>query len=106
MTLNAALIVNYYLNTETYNQTETNDKLSLKLNASIINDYYNKLYIDNLISNYYLKTETYNQTEIIDKLALKLNSSGRSNYYNKLETDNFLNEKQNEITSSTALSLA
>jgi len=76
-------ISNYYLKTETYNQTEIYDKLSLKLNASIINDYYNKLYINSLVSRYYLKTETYNQTEIHDKLALKLNASLISNYYTK-----------------------
>ena len=69
--------------TETYNQTEINNKLALKLNASVINDYNNKLYIDILIAKYYLKTETYNQTEINDKLALKLNSSVINTYYDK-----------------------
>ena len=73
------------MKTETYNQTEINEKLALKLNASVINDYYNKLYIDSLISRYYLKTETYNQTEINDKLALKLNASLISNYCLKTE---------------------
>ncbi|MFM7990112.1 MAG: hypothetical protein ACKPKO_63435, partial [Candidatus Fonsibacter sp.] len=32
------LISKYYLKNETYNQTEINDKLALKLNATIIND--------------------------------------------------------------------
>ncbi|MFM7987827.1 MAG: hypothetical protein ACKPKO_51795, partial [Candidatus Fonsibacter sp.] len=40
------LIAKYYLKTETYNQTEIYNKLALKLNPSIIHDYYNKLYID------------------------------------------------------------
>ena len=48
------------MKTETYNQKEIDDKLDLKLNAS-------------LISNYYLKTETYNQKEVDDKLATKQN---------------------------------
>ena len=43
------LISNYFT------KQEINDKLDLKLNASVINSYYNRLYIDSLLSNYYLK---------------------------------------------------
>ncbi len=64
------LIATYYLKSETYNQKEIDDKLDLKLNAS-------------LIANYYLKTETYNQKELDDKLDLKLNASLIANYYLK-----------------------
>ncbi|MFM7987826.1 MAG: hypothetical protein ACKPKO_51790 [Candidatus Fonsibacter sp.] len=78
------------MKTETYNQMEIDNKLALKLNASIINDYYNKLYIDTLIAKYYLKTETYNQTEIYNKLALKLNASVINYYYNKSYIDTIL----------------
>jgi hypothetical protein len=61
------LISNYFT------KQEINDKLDLKLNASVINNYYNKLYIDDLISNYYTKTQSYTRTEIDDRLDLKLN---------------------------------
>ena len=71
------MISNYYLKTETYNQTEIDDKLDLKLNAS-------------LISNYYLTTETYNQKEIDDKLDLKLNASIINDYYNKFYIDDLI----------------
>ena len=43
------------MKSETFNQKEISDKLDLKLNASIINDYYNKLYIDDLIAKHYFE---------------------------------------------------
>ena len=49
--------IKYYLKTKTYNQVEINDKLALKLNATAMDDFYNKAYINHLSTSYYTKGE-------------------------------------------------
>ncbi|MFM7984430.1 MAG: hypothetical protein ACKPKO_34405 [Candidatus Fonsibacter sp.] len=71
------------MKTETYNQTEIYNKLALKLNASVIANYYDRACIDTSIANYYNKSQTYSDTEI----------------------DKILDNKHNLITPSTNLTL-
>lgn len=75
----ASELNNYYKKTETYNQTEINQKIAdvtpdmsdyytkTEIDTTI-NNYYDKPYIDNKFQDYYTKSETYNKTETDDFL--------------------------------------
>lgn len=74
-----------YKKTETYNQTEINDKLNEKANSADV----------------YKKTETYNQSEINDKLNEKANASDvykKSETYSKDEVNAELAKKADKTT--------
>ena len=74
-----------YKKTETYNQTEINDKLNEKANSADV----------------YKKTETYNQSEINDKLNEKANASDvykKSETYSKNEVNAELAKKADKTT--------
>ena len=117
--------------TESYNKTEIEDKLNLKLNLSEFTEANqqritvdtrlensildNKTELTNLINLKRSITDSYNKTEIEDKLNLKLNLSEINNYYNKtyindtfdtkIQLNDKLNTKQNTIIDN-ALSIS
>lgn len=107
---------NYYTKNETYSKTEINNKVNVKLDTSMFQDfersventYATKEDLENIdvgenvdLSDYYTKQETYSKTEVDGKIP------NLSNYYNKTEVDSKLNKKAdvsdlNEVTNSFA----
>ncbi|KAA6367818.1 MAG: hypothetical protein EZS28_036655, partial [Streblomastix strix] len=95
---------NYYNKSQTYSQTETEQKLNLKLNISDQIDAYTKTQDDALLLLKADKTQlidAYNKTEVDDLLDDKLNVSDQIDAYTKGDADNLLNNKANSGVSYT-----
>ncbi|KAA6380172.1 MAG: hypothetical protein EZS28_024303 [Streblomastix strix] len=95
---------NYYNKSQTYSQTETDQKLNLKLNVSDQIDAYTKTQDDALLLLKVDKTQlidVYNKTEVDALLDDKLNVSDQIDAYTKGETNNLSNNKANSGVSYT-----
>ncbi|KAA6372166.1 MAG: hypothetical protein EZS28_032307, partial [Streblomastix strix] len=97
--INASVdLSNYYNKSQTYSQTETDQKLNLKLNISDYIDAYSKTQDDALLLLKADKTyliDAYSKTEADALLDDKLNISDQIDAYNKTEVDDLLDDKLN-----------
>ncbi|KAA6373929.1 MAG: hypothetical protein EZS28_030545 [Streblomastix strix] len=95
---------NYYNKSQTYSQSETDQKLNLKLNISDQIDAYTKTQDDALLLLKADKTQlidAYNKTEVDDLLDDKLNVSDQIDAQTNGEADNLLSNKANYGVSYT-----
>ncbi|KAA6402354.1 MAG: hypothetical protein EZS28_002117 [Streblomastix strix] len=95
---------NYYNKSQTYSQTETDQKFNLKLNVSDQIDAQTKTQDDALLLLKADKTQIideYNKIEVYALLDDKLNVSDQIDAYTKGETNNLLNNKANSGVSYT-----